>query len=655
MWLSKHRFLPILTLLVFAVLWKGGKSLETTWLLVFVAWFCTYSYHAEHRSREATRVHPLLWSSVILFILWTGLSYLMSTTKNYGLDEVLRDGSLGLLFLWTIRACSDIRDALFERRVIPMIAYAALLACVIGVAVYIFQPVNRFVGTFFDWRFHTDYWPNAFAEFLLLSWPLLFLRLSRVNAYSFIRLFVYSFLIACLMLSYSRGAMLVFAGQVALPALFFWPCERRAFAWRETCTNALIVLLLGTGFFALINGIRGQIYEVQSVTEKVTFTAAEGGSSVSERGEFWKQAWGLAKQKPLFGWGPYSFRFVQPRFQNQVLATSDHPHNVFLKLMAERGLPAALLFLSLVIFILSHSFIRIWYLVSGISYDQIPNTKYQIPNTIFFFVGVAGVLGHNLIDYNLQFVGIALPTWILLGILASDIPVPEQKNLNNKFVRIVEVALASLFLVIAMLEARPLILSSLGRHAEATGDSVAAIKWYDRSKEAFFSRDLHLSRAKILFDEGDFDKARSAIEDSFAVNREDARAWKRLGDIALASANAEEALAAYEQAYELNRWNDLSITHGLLKSLLALKRDGMILERRAEFDALLAAFGDAIQRNAHYIALSPNVEELIAIAELLSRLFPDDAPRYQVLAARADHQAEVERGKIAARPPGFLW
>ena len=70
---------------------------------------------------------------------------------------------------------------------------------------------------------------------------------------------------------------------------------------------------------------------------------------------------------------------------------------------------------------------------------------------------------------------------------------------------------------------------------------------------------------------------------------------------------------------------------------------------------MLQYFVDAFEQNRHFIALGPNVEEFIAVTDLLAGVFPEDAPRYEVLGARVDRKAREERARLSARPPGYLW
>ena len=160
----------------FSILFRGGKSLEATWILTGIAGAVTFALWVRiHKGEMKSRMLPdALWMPAILFVVWTFVSFAFSTTKNYGLDEVLRDSSLVLLFLWILRMGGSQSEDRFSflHKLIFALLIATVLSCFVGITVYVFQPVNRFVGTFFDPRFHTDYWPNAWAEYLLLVWPL---------------------------------------------------------------------------------------------------------------------------------------------------------------------------------------------------------------------------------------------------------------------------------------------------------------------------------------------------------------------------------------------------------------------------------------------------------------------------------------------------
>ncbi|NOS66996.1 MAG: hypothetical protein HOO67_01350 [Candidatus Peribacteraceae bacterium] len=636
----------VLVLLAFGIIWRGGKGLEATWLLAGAAVFVTFvRWWLVRGKSEGVRTIPFdLWAGVMLFLAWTVLSYIFSETRNYGLDEVIRDVALVMVFFWWSgapqRAAPTDPHGKMISRLITVIAVTTLIACMIGIAVYVLQPVNRFVGTFFDMRFHTDYWPNAWAEYLLLAWPLVFLwsgKFSRI-----IRIVALGIVFGCLFLSYSRGAFLVFCGQIILGVLLIGiPWILRKGIEKRSLIRAgiagLCALLIAVALFAGVNAVRGRFHDIESVTAKATFTASEGGSSISERRAFWEQSFELSLERPFFGWGPYSFRFVHPRLQTAVFATSDHAHNIFLKLAMERGWPAALLFLFVMLRIL------------------VPAALMQIRGKgnitgLAMLLGVTGVLAHNLIDYNLQFVGIALPFWIALGLLAPAVTAHGNRKTS---LRITEIVIAVLLGCITILEGRFLVLSSLGRRAEAAGDARTALAWYDRSHGQLFSRDMHLGRSNLLLMEGDEAGAGAALDDYADVNTHDARLWILWGRLAEKTGKEEEAYLAYMTAFGLGKYNYLEPLEGILR--LRTEADPSALPPKEEIDGIFRAFGEAILQNTHFIALSESVETFGRVSELLQQISSADRAALQIFTQQVVQHAAEERERLSSRAPGFLW
>ena len=638
-------------LVVLSVLWRGGKSLDMTWILTGVTCACVLLSHRSKQTNGGKPVPLFLWGSVMGFIALTVLSFVFSTTQNYGLDEVLRTGALGLILLWMIRHGDDLQDRRgFARRLLRIMALTTILACMIGFLVYAFQPVNRFVGTFFDYRFHTDYWPNAWAQYLLLMWPLVLYYIFEnftldTNTYKsrvsfLLRIALLGIVFSCLLLSYSRGALIAFALQLGLWSGFIYYRTRPHFPIRKILPPLVVIGIASVLAFIFANSIRGTLYEVQDVSDKITLQASEGGSSVTERFAFFSQALHLGAQKPLLGWGPYSFRFAQPTQQSGVLETSDHPHNVLLKIFMERGVITLVLFTLVVGLILYRAAFRV---------AAEPKKMLQT----MLFLGIAGLLMHNMIDFNLQFVGIALPFWLMLGILMTCLDHDALRSVGPRLSRYTEMTLAILLLLVATYEGIFLVTSSIGRHAEKRGDTEAALTWYRRSSPEIFTRDLLLSQSRLEEQEA---TQLGLLKEYRERNPIDYRSYRQEGDMLLFTAeNPQLAIAAFTKALDGGKWNDLGITRGLIEAHQSAQQLEAIDQLKPEVDGLLIAFADAIERNAHFIALSQNVEEFIIICNRLASLYPEEAPRYQVMAAKADHHAQIERAKIQSRAPGYLW
>jgi len=671
----------VLLLLAISILWKGGKGLEMVWLLGGLGASLTVFYWLSRSNRRRDTDRPLetrqglilsrgelplwLWAVALLYIGWTVLSYLFSTTSNYGVDDIIRSSGYVFLFLWVARLQIEQGSSVMNKWYPTVVAGAATVAAVVGIGVYILQPVNRFVGSFFDYRFHTDYWPNAWAEFLLLAWPMALLLAWRMNGDKK-RFYIYAvlgLLFSTLFLSYSRGAFIAMAGQCVMALILFTALTLRDIRYRrlyKTIIRSLgikfaAVLVTALLLFAGINALRSNYHSVQSISEKVTFTAAEGRSSIDERAQFWQQANILAHQRPLVGWGPYSFRFVQPQYMKHVLATSDHPHNALLKLSMERGYPLALLFAVLFGSVMGISILSFFTTRKSFSAE---NDAF----TMMCITSITGVLLHNVIDYNLQFTGIGIACILCLGLLVrpaapvmSDATVSFRRWKIRKYLAHADVILACGVLALCLWEGTFLVTSSLGRHAMAAGDYETALQWFGRSHYALFTRDLYLSEAQLFMQKQHLDDAEKSLERYEEQNAFDPRLWKLRGEVYLRREENDRAVTALSRAYDLGKYTDLGILRLLLESM---RRNGKLEEyvpRKHEFDSVFSAYADAIEENTHFIALSQNVEELQAVSRILSQMYPIDEAQYKAIARSALNNARMERDRFAARTPGMLW
>lgn len=673
--ISRISELGVLVLLVFSVLWRGGKGLEATWLLAIVAGLITVSYSLKrlfgistsHQTTSTSKGEfPLiLWSAVCAYMLLTIASYVHSSVRNYGLDEALRNISLSMIFLWIVHKGADMKQSGFLEKCTKILTIAVTIAAIVGICVYILQPVNRFVGSFYDYRFDTDYWPNAWAEFVLLAWPLMLIQLlhAKTKRLSMGIVAAIGLVMGTLLLSYSRGALLAFGLQLGLmiTALLYlrWSDFRykrllkgdRHIIIRQT----IIVAVIAFAIFGGVNLVRSHFHDVQSVTEKVTFTSSEGTSSIDERSAFWHQSLALSEKHPWLGYGPYSFRFVQPQLMQNVLATSDHAHNMILNTALNLGWPAAILFVLIILYAIGSS-------TKQLLHTHREWSQQRDLSSVFMMLSVIGVSAHCMIDYNLQFVGIALPFWICLGLLIVPV-LPKHESAATSFVHwkmnrslfLFKLALSCVLLAVTLFEGINLLYSSFGRHAEARGETDVALQWYHKARYELFSRDMHLSQSMLLLQKEDPAGALKEANLYIEQNAYDARGWKIRGIALLHDQKFLEAQKSFEQAYTLGKYTDLGILDLLLQTARDPQTKALLISRKIEFDTLFSDYALAIEQNTHFIALSQNVEELMSVSRELSDLFPTDAQNYKQIARRANSHAMEERQKLTARTPGILW
>jgi O-antigen ligase len=119
----------------------------------------------------------------------------------------------------------------------------------------------------------------------------------------------------------------------------------------------------------------------------------------------WQFTWSLAQQRPLTGWGLRNFT---PLYQEKMHIWLGHPHNLFLMLSAEIGIPNTLLFIGLIIWILI-ACARV--LRQSICSD--------LDKLIFFsyFLAVIGWVIFNTVDVSIFDVRLNLLSWLLLGVV----------------------------------------------------------------------------------------------------------------------------------------------------------------------------------------------------------------------------------------------
>lgn len=121
----------------------------------------------------------------------------------------------------------------------------------------------------------------------------------------------------------------------------------------------------------------------------------------------WNFAWKMIQQRPLYGWGLRNF---SPLYKAEWQMQLNHPHNLFIMLTSETGIPATFLFLIIVGYIITSS-ILLWR-------DWIGNHQDKL---IFFSYIIAffGCIIFNLIDVSIFDLRINTFGWLLLSTLVG--------------------------------------------------------------------------------------------------------------------------------------------------------------------------------------------------------------------------------------------
>jgi len=182
---------------------------------------------------------------------------------------------------------------------------------------------------------------NPYAGYLLLGWPAALL--AAAQAEKALWRWVYAaaavFLLAMLVLTYSRAAWLVLALQLlGLLAWLVWRYWRQAPEIQRRVSAAaagLAIVLIALSLLPPVSAVLARIADFQDY-------------SVLGRLRYWRAALEIFADFPWLGVGPGGFAFTFPQYQLDYVFYSVDPHSWPLQLLCELGLIGALLLLAIV-------------------------------------------------------------------------------------------------------------------------------------------------------------------------------------------------------------------------------------------------------------------------------------------------------------------
>lgn len=491
---------------------------------------------------------------LFLFLFFVGLSFVFSSTQNVGLSEVVALFTVGGLYhLFAYRKVE------WMEKFLKLVVVCAVLSVVVGYFAYFFEADTRVYGPFFNVLYHSNEWPNAFALFLLMSWPLLLLFFDKKKSIQSSLLM--GVLISGLLLTFSRGALVAFVGQIVLLLIFF--VKKIKF---KQFLLGVVSILFAFILFSGANYIRSFGNEVLDVSDRVNFVGTEV-TSKTERVDFWVGAAKLASERPAFGWGPFSFRQAYSPIQKRLLGASDHPHNFFLKIAAENGMIALIAFLGFLgVFLMDLE-------------KRLPEVSAPKKKTIAILsVALLGGLAHSMIDYNFNFVANLLLWFMLLAFIRSL----SMPRIYKKKAALLPLFLALLVGLLSIYEGGILVMDKI------TDNDVYMEK-------SLYPRDHYLE---------------ADLERHLELNKLDAKAHHRAGN--------------FEKALELDPMNDFVYYRDYLWKLknAKLNEDNWMVINRA--NDLLLQYYVMVENNVHFTAYTKNVEAASDVADALVEYLPEE-------------------------------
>lgn len=545
-----------------------------------------------------------------LFAALFVVSMFFSLTPGFGLAELLLFVNAGILLVIFSNLNLGEKFLNYFAWVLIGIATADTM---IGFFVYTRTPFPRLVGTFIDLSAPYTSFGNDFANFLLLILPLALFQLLRSHERVTTRILAVlatAILFAGFLLTFSRGAWLSLLAVIILAGIL-WIVRRikrvakadvARGAWLQVAISVALAILLVAG----LQFVRSQKFQTNSFWLKATMRAEEGSASSDERMDFWKGAIQIIKDRPVFGVGVLSFKFLYPKYQPDFGANWDHPHNIFLKIGVENGIPAAVFFALFLIFtaIAALPFI------------------YKNPRHIstFFIAGAIGAFGHNLVDYNFIVANFTLAmVFIAINLSFSK----GSRRLVDAKIPLSVMAVISLALILVGIhDGYYNIYFKKGREQLANKQYDAAVLSLEKSQRLFLQRDLanYLAIAyRVQYKQTSKSEWREK-EIKLLKNLEsttvDAAILSRLGELYFEDKHFADAEKLFRKALNLDPENRLRYYYQLLLVRQA-QNEPMDEKMASRTRALLAEYVELLRGNKHTTIITDNPSYASQLYELL--------------------------------------
>jgi len=245
--------------------------------------------------------------------------------------------------------------------------------------------------------FATLTYPNALAGFLVVTFaPMLAWIWMRGRMWVpwmkwATMVFVGGLMAFCLALTGSRGGSIAFAAMLMAGLFCFVPKGSQRTRW------VVIALLAVAGGFV--------------AAQRAGFIGL-GTESVSARRDYWKGAIAIARDHPWLGTGPGTFGSIYPKYKTASTEEAQLVHNNFLQMWSDSGIGGFLAFALLWLVALRDAF-------------ELARQRRGDAAAIAVCAALAGWVVHSLMDFDLYVPGVAMPAFLLLGVLQGLKDLPE--------------------------------------------------------------------------------------------------------------------------------------------------------------------------------------------------------------------------------------
>ncbi len=237
---------------------------------------------------------------------------------------------------------------------------------------------------------------------------------------------LFLFLVVAVALSFTRASWVSLVAALGIYALL---------RMKIRFHYLVLISLVGGGYLAsnmdnLLTGLSRNKKESDDNIENHLQSVGNVSSDPSnlERFNRWSSASRMWEEKPVVGWGPgtYTFQYGQFQLPQEMTIISTNAgtlggiHSEYLRPLAESGLPGAVLFVSIVVWVFSLGF-KHQRVLSG-------SAKYL---SLAVFLGLVTYFTHAVLNNYIEFDKIAVPLYSFMAVLTA-IEIKHQNAQKNR-------------------------------------------------------------------------------------------------------------------------------------------------------------------------------------------------------------------------------
>jgi putative inorganic carbon (hco3(-)) transporter len=276
----------------------------------------------------------IIFLSVTLFSCILSISFVTSITEWLRLLNIFSLFALGFLLTNSVKDLSKLLILSITSAIIPSVFALYQFISKTGLSIPLEGIYNRIFGTFAH--------PNLFAYYLII--PLVFalfkfLSGNKKRVPNLMTLILFLFFLSLLVLTYTRGAWIVFIFTLSIISIFRY--------------SYILPILFGSILLAYLTvmPIQTRVNDLVNIGEY---------NSIHWRIDMWEDGVKIAREKPVIGFGTGVADIIIEERRGKEHGSAD-PHNDYLKILLENGMLGLLSYFALIASILLklyYSFVR---------------------------------------------------------------------------------------------------------------------------------------------------------------------------------------------------------------------------------------------------------------------------------------------------------